>query len=74
VTQRRLGEFADSGDGPDTLTDAEREVYVAVEREGVAVRELARETERRPGTVRNLLKRARLRLADREEEEVSETW
>jgi DNA-directed RNA polymerase specialized sigma24 family protein len=55
------------------LTEAEREVYVAVEREGVAVRELARETDRRPGTVGNLLKRARLRLADRDEE-VSKTW
>ena len=48
-------------------------MYVAVECEGVAVRELARETDRRPGTVGNLLKRARLRLADREEE-VSKTW
>jgi len=48
-------------------------VYVAAECEGAAVRELARETDRRPGTVGNLLKRARLRLADREEE-VSKTW
>ncbi len=55
------------------LTEAEREVYVAVEREGKAVRQVARETDRRPGTVGNLLKRARLRLDDRDEE-VSKTW
>ncbi len=55
------------------LTDAEREVYIAVEREGIPVRQVARETDRRPGTVGNLLKRARLRLDDREEE-VSKTW
>jgi len=55
------------------VDEAEHEVYVAAECEGAAVRELARETDRRPGTVGNLLKRARLRLADREEE-VSKTW
>lgn len=55
------------------LTDAEREVYTAVEHDGVGVRQLARCTNRRPGTVGNLLKRARLRLDDRDEE-VSATW
>ena len=55
------------------LTEAEQEVYIAVEREGKAVRQVARETDRRPGTVGNLLKRARLRLDDRDEE-VSKTW
>lgn len=72
--QSSLTDFRD--DGPrdlSELTEAEREVYVAVGRQGVAVRELARETDRRPGTVGNLLKRARLRLADRDEE-VSDTW
>ena len=60
-------------DGLQRLTDAEREVYIAVEKDGIGVRELARETERRPGTVGNLLKRARLRL-DGRDEEVSATW
>jgi DNA-directed RNA polymerase specialized sigma24 family protein len=55
------------------LTDAEREVYIAVERDGTPVRQVARATDRRPGTVGNLLKRARLRLDDRDEE-VADTW
>lgn len=55
------------------LTDAERGVYIAVEREDIPVRQLARETNRRPGTIGNLLKRARLRLGDCEGE-VSDTW
>lgn len=72
--QLSLSDFDESGlrDLSD-LTEAEREVYIAVEREGVPVRQLARETDRRPGTVGNLLKRARLRLDDRDEE-VSDTW
>ena len=74
MTQLRLSQFErEGGHDLDRLTDAERKVYVAVEREGVGVRELARETERRPGTVGNLLKRARLRLEGRDEE-VSATW
>ena len=55
------------------LTEAGREVYIAVERERKAVRQVACETDRRPGTVGTLLKRARLRLDDRDEE-VSKTW
>jgi DNA-directed RNA polymerase specialized sigma24 family protein len=55
------------------LTDAEQEVYKAVEREGASVRQLARDTDRRPGTVGNLLKRARLRL-DGRDKEVADTW
>lgn len=75
MTQLSLTDFADEGGGEDlgVLTDAELEVYVAVEKEGVGVRELACETDRRPGTVGNLLKRARLRLEDRAEG-VSDTW
>jgi hypothetical protein len=55
------------------LTDAERNVYIAVKREEKAVRQVPRETNRRPGPVSDLLKRARLRLDDRDEE-VPDTW
>jgi DNA-directed RNA polymerase specialized sigma24 family protein len=41
------------------LTDAEREVYEAVEQDGYGMREFARKTGRSPGTVGNLLTRAR---------------
>ena len=72
--QSSLTDFSEEGlRDLSELTEAEREVHVAVECEGVAVRELARETDRCPDTVGNLLKRARLRLADRDEE-VSKTW
>ena len=74
MTQLSLFEF-EEGELRDLseLTEAERAVYVAVEREGIAVRQLARDTDRRPGTIGNLLKRARLRLDDRDEE-VADTW
>lgn len=41
------------------LTTAEREVYAAVEQGEYGMREYARETGRSPGTVGNLLDRAR---------------
>lgn len=41
------------------LTKAEREVYAAVEQGEYGMREYARETGRSPGTVGNLLDRAR---------------
>lgn len=44
------------------LTDAEREVYEAVEQGEYGPRGYARETERSPGTVSNLLRRARRKL------------
>ncbi|EMA27319.1 sigma factor-like helix-turn-helix DNA-binding protein [Halobiforma nitratireducens] len=44
------------------LTDAEREAYRACRIEGTGVREYARETERRPGTIGNLLARAEAKL------------
>lgn len=44
------------------LTPAEREVYEAIEQEGYGAREYARKTDRSPGTVSNLLGRARDRL------------
>ncbi|WP_335999372.1 RNA polymerase sigma factor [Halorientalis halophila] len=48
----------------DTLTDAEREVFQAVELGAYGAREYARHTDRSPGTVSNLLRRARGRLED----------
>ncbi|QLH79507.1 helix-turn-helix domain-containing protein [Halosimplex rubrum] len=44
------------------LSEAEREVYEAVEQDGYGMREYARKTGRSPGTVGNLLRRARRRL------------
>jgi DNA-directed RNA polymerase specialized sigma24 family protein len=44
------------------LTDAEREVFKAVERGEYGVREYARTTGRQPGTVGNLLARARKKI------------
>ena len=41
------------------LSDAEQEVYEAIEQDGFGVREYARKTGRAPGTVGNLLRRAR---------------
>ncbi|WP_049890365.1 RNA polymerase subunit sigma-24 [Natronorubrum sulfidifaciens] len=52
--------------GPDlsVLTDAEREAYVTCRENGVGVREYARRTDRRPGTVGNLLRRAENKLEE----------
>ncbi|MFC4247249.1 sigma-70 region 4 domain-containing protein [Natribaculum luteum] len=52
--------------GPDlsTLTEAEREAYVACRENDVGVREFARRTDRRPGTVGNLLRRAEDKLEE----------
>jgi DNA-directed RNA polymerase specialized sigma24 family protein len=41
------------------LSEAQREVFQAVEQDGYGVREYARKTGRSPGTVGNLLRRAR---------------
>lgn len=46
----------------DQLTDAERDAYEAVENGDYGVREYARATNRSPGTVGNLLRRARGKL------------
>jgi len=48
----------------DDLTDAEYRVWMAVEDQDWGVREYARETERSPGTVGNLLRRAREKVED----------
>ena len=44
------------------LTEAEREVYEAVEQDSYGMREFARKTGRSPGTVGNLLTRARQKV------------
>lgn len=44
------------------LSDAEREVYEAVEQDGYGNREYARKTGRSAGTIGNLLRRAREKL------------
>lgn len=44
------------------LTDAERDVYEAVGMGQYGPREYARETDRSPGTVGNLLRRARQKV------------
>jgi len=44
------------------LTEAEREVFEAVEQDGYGNREYARKTGRSAGTVGNLLERAREKL------------
>ena len=63
VSQSRLSEFGSvSTVDLSVLTDAERKVYVAVRLNGVGVRKHARETERSPGTIGNLLYRAEQRF------------
>ena len=54
--QASLGQFAADAAN---LTAAEREVYDAIEKNGRSVRAYARRTDRAPGTVGNLLRRAR---------------
>ena len=44
---------------PEDLTEAEAEVWIAVEEGDVGPREYARRSGRSPGTVSNLLRRAR---------------
>ena len=57
--QANLFEFEEDLSG---LSDAQREVYQAIEQDGYGVREYARKTGRAPGTVGNLLRRARRRV------------
>ena len=48
------------------LTAAERKAYVAVRMNGVGPREHARATDRSPGTISNLLRRAERKLGVRD--------
>lgn len=70
--QLNISDYTDEVD-LSPLSEAEREVYQAVEESGYGVREYARKTDRQPGTVGNLLRRARARL-DGRDEEVQATW
>ncbi|MFB6152207.1 MAG: RNA polymerase sigma factor [Haloarculaceae archaeon] len=54
-----LFDYERDGPGLSRLTDAEREVYEAVDEGEYGPREYARRTDRSPGTVSNLLRRAR---------------
>lgn len=61
--QGRLTEFgATDRLDLEQLTRAEKRAFIAVRVNGVGVREHARETERSPGTISNLLRRADDRL------------
>ncbi|MGM0592351.1 MAG: sigma factor-like helix-turn-helix DNA-binding protein [Halobacteriota archaeon] len=60
--QARLSTFGSQSVDLSKLSKAERQVYVAVAVNGVGVRAHARETKRSPGTVGNLLARARQKL------------
>jgi len=64
AAQTSLTRF-ESANSPDlsALTDAERDAYEAVEIGDHGVREYARVTDREPGTVGNLLARAREKTA-----------
>lgn len=60
MSQLTLESF--EADAKASLTAAEREVYEAIEEDGYGVREYGRRTDRQPGTVGNLLSRAREKL------------
>jgi DNA-binding CsgD family transcriptional regulator len=70
--QARLTAFErdDGDDNPDpdlsVLTEAELEVYHHVITGRAGARQYARETNRSPGTISNLLRRARDKLTDQE--------
>lgn len=66
MKQARLSTFEESHDHdlPDSLTEQEREDYRAVEIDGVGVRERARERDVSPGTLSNILRRAREKVED----------
>ncbi|NLV08716.1 sigma-70 family RNA polymerase sigma factor [Halomicrobium mukohataei] len=62
--QQSLARFERQQSGSDlsVLTDAERDVYRAIDDGEYGPREYADETDRAPGTVGNLLRRARDKL------------
>lgn len=66
--QSTLGDFATGEDRFSCLTEAEREAYEKVEEGHWGGREFARHTDRSPGTLSNLLRRARQKLEDSPEE------
>ena len=56
--------LVDFGPNLSELTEAEREAYLACRENDVGVREFVRRTERRPGTIGNLLARAEAKLEE----------
>ena len=64
MTAQQVQLTAFEGPSLSDLTQAEREVYEAVENGEYGAREYARETGRSPGTISNLLRRAREKLDD----------
>lgn len=66
MNQTRLRDFGvDSEVDLSRLTKAERRAYVAIRMNGAGVREHARVTDRSPGTVGNLIRRAETKLGER---------
>jgi DNA-directed RNA polymerase specialized sigma24 family protein len=63
-SQSRLDAYGIDND-LSALLGAERKAFVAIEYNDVGVREFARHTERSPGTISNLLDRARRRLGEK---------
>lgn len=62
MSQTRVSDWSSGGDRLSSLTEAEREAYEKVEEGHWGVREFARHTDRSPGTLSNLLRRAREKL------------
>lgn len=66
MRQMNLSSFEDVDVGPsrEELTPAERDVFEAVDEGPYGAREYARETNRSPGTISNLLRRARDKISE----------
>ena len=63
MSQLSLKDFEESSE---QLTDAERECWQAIEKGPYGPREWARKTDRSPGTISNLLRRARAKKGETE--------
>lgn len=66
MSQSRLLHYGLDGEiDLSVLTTKERQAYVAIRVNGTGVREHARATDRSPGTVGNLLRRAERKMGER---------
>ena len=66
MSQTRLRDFGiDAQIDLTQLTKAERRAYVAIRLNGAGVREHARQTNRSPGTIGNLIRRAEEKMGER---------
>lgn len=66
MNQSRLKDFGMDADVDlSVLTPAERRAYVAIRMNGCGVRDHARATDRAPGTVGNLIRRAEEKMGQR---------